>query len=50
MPLRQLSVLMAAIFLLFWVIGFSTSLMEGGVLLVVMVLTVAIYRGLNSVL
>jgi serine phosphatase RsbU (regulator of sigma subunit) len=49
-PLRQLSVFMAAIFLLFSVIGFYTDLMEGGVLPVSVVLAVAIYSGLNSVL
>jgi hypothetical protein len=41
-PLRQLSVFMAAIFLLFSVIGFYTDLMEGGLLPVVVVLALAI--------
>jgi serine phosphatase RsbU (regulator of sigma subunit) len=49
-PLRQLSVFMAAIFLLFSVVGFYGDLMDGGVLPVSVVLAAAIYSGLNSVL
>jgi len=49
-PLRQLSVLMAAIFVLFSVGGFYTDLMEGGILPAGVVLVIATYTGLNSVL
>ena len=49
-PMRQLSVFMAAIFFLFSVTGFYTDLMQGGVLPVAVVLSLAIYSGLNSVL
>jgi serine phosphatase RsbU (regulator of sigma subunit) len=49
-PVRQLSVFMAAIFLLFSVGGFYTDLMEGGVLPAGVVLILATYTGLNSVL
>jgi serine phosphatase RsbU (regulator of sigma subunit) len=49
-PMRQLWVFIAAIFLLFSVIGFYTDLMQGGVLPVVVVLALAVYSGLNSVL
>jgi serine phosphatase RsbU (regulator of sigma subunit) len=49
-PMRQLWVFIAAVFLLFSVIGFYTDLMQGGVLPVVVVLALAVYSGLNSVL
>jgi serine phosphatase RsbU (regulator of sigma subunit) len=49
-PMRQLWVLIAAVFLLFSVMGFYADLIEGGVLPVGVVLTLAIYTGLNSVL
>jgi len=49
-PLRQLSVFMGAVFLLFTVIGFYGDLMSGGVQPYAIVLTAAIYSGLNAVL
>jgi serine phosphatase RsbU (regulator of sigma subunit) len=49
-PMRQLSVFLAAVFLLFSVIGFYNDLIAGGVMPLSVVLAVAAYSGLNSVL
>jgi serine phosphatase RsbU (regulator of sigma subunit) len=49
-PLRQLTPLFVAVFLLFSVIGFYNDLMAGGVMPYAVVLTLAAYTGLNSAL
>jgi Stage II sporulation protein E (SpoIIE) len=49
-PMRQLSVFLGAVFLLFSVVGFYTDLMQGGVVPLAVVFAVAIYSGLNAVL
>ena len=49
-PMRQLSVFLAAVFLLFSVIGFYSDLMEGGAMPLAVVLSIAVYSGLNSVI
>ena len=47
-PMRQLSIFMGAVFLLFSVSGFYTDLMQGGVQPVAVVLAVAAYNGLAA--
>ena len=49
-PMRQLWVFLAGVFLLFSVIGFYNDLIGGGVMPLTVVLAIAIYSGLNSVL
>ena len=49
-PLQQLSLLLAAVFLLFSVIGFYNDLMNGGTQPLPVVLVVAAYSGLNAAL
>src|SRR5271170_7074206 len=47
-PIKRLWVLIAAVFLLFSVVGFYVDLMDRGVLPYVIVLQVALYVGLNA--
>jgi hypothetical protein len=47
-PIRRLWVLIAAVFLLFSVVGFYVDLMDGGVLPYAIVLQIALYVGLNA--
>jgi serine phosphatase RsbU (regulator of sigma subunit) len=49
-PMRQLSVFLTAVFLLFSVIGFYNDLIGGGVMPLSVVLAIAIYSGFNSAL
>ena len=48
-PMRRLAELLAGVFLLFCVIGFSTDLMDGGTLPWSMALLYAVTSGLNGV-
>jgi hypothetical protein len=47
-PMRQLAELLTGVFLLFWVIGFSTELMDGGTLPWSLALLYAVTSGLNA--
>jgi len=49
-PMRQLSLFLGAVFLLFTVIGFYSDLMDGGTRPIAVVLAIALYSGLNAVL
>jgi len=49
-PMRHLATFLAAVFLLFSVIGFYTDLMLGGTEPLAVVLSIAAYSGLNAVL